>query len=54
MENLKNKVMKYKVEFEIDCSDATEKDIKKGLKYLLFPDIDDIVSFPEKIKVKAL
>jgi len=46
--------MRYKVEFELECTTATTKDIKEGLTFLLFPDIDDVVSYPIRLKVKQL
>lgn len=46
--------MIYKIEFEVDCTTATAKELKKELKYLTFTDVDDIISFPRKIKVTQI
>ena len=46
--------MTYKVEFEVDCCAVTARQLKKGLKFLNFGDIDDIISFPKKIKVTQI
>lgn len=43
--------MKYKVTFTLDCTTAKPSEIKKELKYLMFPEIDDVVSFPQNIKI---
>ena len=46
--------MRYKVEFKLECTTATIKDIKEGLQFLQFPDIDDVVSYPIRLKVKEI
>lgn len=46
--------MKYQVTFTLDCTTAKPSEIKKELKYLMFPEIDDVVSFPQNIKVTKI
>ena len=46
--------MKYQVTFTLDCTTAKPSEIKKELKYLMFPDIDDVVSWPQDIRVKQI
>lgn len=46
--------MKYKIEFEVECSDATPKQLKDFFKDL-FIDVDnDIVTYPSNIKITKL
>lgn len=46
--------MTYKVSFEIDCCTTTEKQLREGLKYLDIEDVDEVISFPKKIKVTRI
>lgn len=48
--------MKYKIEFEVECADATPKQLRKFLKYLNFDStiVGDIVTYPSKIKITKI
>ena len=42
--------MKYKIEFFIECTTATKKELRDFLKYLYF-DVNDVVTFPNRIHI---
>lgn len=42
--------MKYKIEFFVECSTATKKELRNFLKDLNF-DVDDVVTYPNRIRI---
>lgn len=45
--------MKYKIEFFVECSTATKKELRDFLKNLNF-DVNDVVTFPNRINITEI
>lgn len=45
--------MKYKIEFFVECTTATKKELRDFLKYLNF-DVNDVVTFPNRIHITEI